>query len=102
MKNYKLGNWLRGGFSRHFKSKEEAWKVLGSRYLLSFPCETIIDGEWKENPKGGRMVNLYVEEENQYGITQWLVCKSDYFNMNERVDIDSYKFHTHSPTDFYS
>ncbi|AGB06848.1 hypothetical protein [Vibrio phage XZ1] len=94
MKKYRLGNLLRGGWSGEFASLEEAWVQLGSRFLLSFPCE-----KWEKdigmsiNEDGGRTVYMYVQEENKYGQLDWACCKNGVFYMNERVPVtaDDYK-----------
>lgn len=85
MKKYRLGNLLRGGFSGEFESMADAWAVLGTRFLLSYPCE---DFEGNERPDGGRMVYMHVYEENQYGMKSWALCMSDYTRMESRISTD--------------
>lgn len=63
MKEYKLGNCLRGGFSGFFRDKDIAWKVLSERFYLSFPSET------------GRHVYMFVKDKNQFNFEDWIKCE---------------------------
>ncbi|QIW90253.1 hypothetical protein OLCHANIL_00156 [Vibrio phage V05] len=95
MRRFKLGNLLRGGFAGDFETIEEAWEKLGSRFLLSFPCDA-----WSKergvyiNEDGGRHVYMYVKEENKYGHLDWAMCKGDVFYMKDRVPVtaDDYEY----------
>lgn len=73
MKNYILGNCLRGYFDGNFSSLEDAWKILSYRFLKSYPCSV------------GRDVIMYVVEENSYGILQYIICRYGITSL-EKVD----------------
>jgi hypothetical protein len=66
MKLYRAGNALRGVFYGKFKSIDEAWSYLSTRFLISFPTD---------DPDGARSIELQVEENNSYGFKQFLTCK---------------------------
>ena len=89
MNEYMLGNLLRCGFTGDFNSIDDAWAALGTRFLLSFPCDrydkTI--GYYVENDAGGRHVSMYIYEKNKHGLDDKTLCKVDVFNMQDRIEI---------------
>jgi hypothetical protein len=60
-KEYKVGNGLRGFVVGSFVSSDEAWEWLSERFYISYP--------------GPRKVWMAVQDINQFGFMQWLVCK---------------------------
>lgn len=103
MNKYMLGNFLRCGFTGDFNSIDEAWAALGSRFLLSFPCDeydkTI--GYIVENDASGRYVQMYVYEKNKHGLDDKVLCKSDSFNMKDRIKIIAGDYHQVPATCFF-
>jgi len=63
---FRLGNCLRGHFEGWFVDAETAWEVLSQRFLLSYPVE---------EGSTGRHVQMYVFEENRYGLSEWVLCR---------------------------
>lgn len=70
MKKYIIGNWLRGYFEGEFEDISTAWSYLSNRFLLSYPST------------GGRHVNLWVEDANEYGFKDTKLCKQDVTELN--------------------
>jgi len=67
-----IGNFLRGWFEGKFETIDEAVKGLGERFTISYPT---CDGSNKLDLKGGRSTILYVYEENEYDLRQFLKCR---------------------------
>lgn len=102
VKQYRLGNFLRGGFQGEFDSLDEAWIQLGSCFLRAYPCDKV-DPETHEmvvDPDGARRVHMFVFEENPYGIEQNLICKSGDFSMCDRVPVSKDQYERLSPIAF--
>ncbi len=100
---YMLGNLLRGGWAGTFESLDDAWLQLGSRFLLSFPCDQFDkeSGEYVENKNGSRFVQMYIHKENEFGIECKVLCKSEPFKMQDRIPVKAEQYERQSDAFFF-
>lgn len=85
MKKYIIGNWLRGYFEGDFETIEKAWSYLSNRFLLSYPSN------------GGRHVCMWVEQDNDFGFKQTVLCKQDVTEINQLAEGDVLSICKQSP-----